>query len=843
MIHNIKINQYKNQLILGVIWLAVTISDRLWFVFDRTMPAWDQSEHLINSLNYWEALKNPQWFSQEWWTNFWMISSKMPPLTYILTVPFLNIFGIGEDKPNLVYLLFTAILIISIYNLGKKLFNNQVGLWAAVLCVLMPGLYRVRLDFLLDYPLTAIVTLSFCLLTFWKLTGEETTTQIKYQWFWALTFGISFGLGLLIKQTFLFFLFFPLLWVGITTLKNKQWGRLLQLISSLCISLLIFYPWYRTNWLLILTSGKRATIDSAIAEGDPSLNTLDAWVYYWKILPYLISWPLLLVPIIGLIIYLVKKLYINPENINFSKYKTSIIWLLVFWVGAYFLCSLNINKDTRYVLPYLPVLALFLAKSITLWRGRWVKHIHWGTISLAILLMFLNIWPIGGAWLTKLLSPLAQHYAILDEEWPHKQVIAEITKTEPYLTTNLGVLPSTPEINQHNLNYYGALQNFQVYGRQVGVKLNQVPQDVASLFWFVTKTGQQGSVPQPAQMVTVQAVENGPAFQLKKSWELPDTSTLKLYNRIQPPIRVKPIKEQTNTVKLVKVQVPDKVPPGKPVSVIYEWIGPWEHLRSGIVLLTWQKIGEKTSITDKNQLANSQSKWLHDRAFAMGNLHSNKIKNPNQSFQIIEQAGMLPPAEIEPGNYTLVATYLNRKTGETYPIPVPPFNLTIDANSPPLPAPELDLITQLRMMAAGLPKGIKGIEPIFTEIARINQYDPVQDYTNQAEIALEYRLKSEPENLEYAYTLSLARVLQRKVQPAINALQKVVELDGKNPYSYTYLAFVNLYDFRAKTAAKALDTALELDPNQKEIQGMRAIAALMQGNLIEAWNYGKLALR
>ena len=44
----------------------------------------------------------------------------------------------------------------------------------------------------------------------------------------------------------------------------------------------------------MLTSGKRATIDSALAEGDPNLLSLDAWLYYGKLLPNHISLPLLI---------------------------------------------------------------------------------------------------------------------------------------------------------------------------------------------------------------------------------------------------------------------------------------------------------------------------------------------------------------------------------------------------------------------------------------------------------------------------------------------------------------------------------------------------------------------
>ena len=155
-------------LVLGIIWLLGAISDRLWFALDRSVPAWDQADYLTNSLKYLQALQHPQWFSGEWWTNFWLLSTKIPPLAYILTVPFLQVFGTGGDRATLVHLLFSAILLASVYSLGVQLFNRQVGLWAAAICVLLPGLYRFRLQFLLDYPLTAAITFAFYCLTMWK---------------------------------------------------------------------------------------------------------------------------------------------------------------------------------------------------------------------------------------------------------------------------------------------------------------------------------------------------------------------------------------------------------------------------------------------------------------------------------------------------------------------------------------------------------------------------------------------------------------------------------------------------------------------------------------------------
>ena len=878
-------NGHRSLVVLAIIWLMAAVSDRLWFALDHSVPAWDQAEYLTGTLNYWQVLQHPQWFSGEWWTNFWLLSSKIPPLTYILTVPFLNLFGLGADRATLVHLLFSGILIASVYGLGVQLFNRQVGLWAAVLCLLFPPLYRFRLQFLLDYPLTAAVTLSFYCLTMWKtaaakLGKSERIANSKshpknpkwtFSLLWAIAFGVSFGLAILVKHTTLLFLFTPLLWITVGSLREKAWGKLAQLVGSLLLSAAIFGFWAKTNWLLMLTGGKRATIDSAIAEGDPALNTLDAWIYYWRLLPEQISWPLLLVPLVGLVFYTIKSLNDRKFGKNHSIFNlkllkfNSLSWLAVFWIGAYLISSLNINKDARYVLPYLPVLSIFLAYCLMLWPPRWGKQIRFCTVALAMMLMFFNLWPIGGSLgdgLTHLLSPAAQYQAKLGKEWPHQEIIAEIINTEPYLRSTLGVLPSTPEINQHNLNYFGALENFQVYGRQVGTRLEQVSQDVRSLSWFLTKTGEQGSVRKrikKAQSAIVDVVEQSSDFQLQKSWLLPDNTNLNLYHKRSVSIEVQPLPEARSQVKLDRVIVPDKSPPGVPLPVTYKWSGSWQQLQPGLVLLTWRNQQSNNTISSIQT-----SKFVHDHAIGMGNLHSSFLK-PEEfdvGFKVIERMAMLPSPKIEDGTYQLEATYLNRETGEDYSINVPPVSVKIEQGAlatdfndelfagiknpekidksatksvANFATPELDLVTQLRIMAVNLPLGIKGLEPIFEQIGRINQYDPIQDYNVQAEQALEYRLREEPDNLEWAYALAFSRVLQRKVEGAIAALERVTQLDSQNPNAYAYLAFVHLYNWHPKAAQAALKTALILNPNQPEIQALNGVAALMQGNLVQAW--------
>ncbi len=810
---------WKNWGILGIIWGLGVICDRLWFSLDQSVPAWDQAEYLNGALNYWQALQDPNIFSVAWWVQLWQLSSKVPPFFFLSTVPILNGLGTGGDQASVIQSIYSGILLTSVYGLGTKLFNPRLGLWAAGLCQILPGLYRYRVEFLLDYPLTAIITLCFYTLTLWH--WSQTKHPVKTTCL-AIGFGVTLGIAALTKQPAAFFLITPILVSGIQSLLRRHWGKFSQWLLSLGVATVILYPWYRTNWLLMLTGGKRATLDSAIAEGDPALNTLEAWVYYLKITPYLVSIPLLMVAVVGLAITITRKKFFQPQ----------INWLLIFLIGAYFLSSLNINKDARYVLPYLPVLTLVFAYGLQSWdllTRRWGRWIRWETAGFVTLLMLLNLYPLGGEKLTQAFSPRVQHYPYLGQPFPHPQVINQITQTEPYLKATLGVLPSTPFINQHNFSFYGALANFQVYGRQVGTNVKQVWQDARVLSWFITKTADQGSVPQPAQSQITQIVETGGDFELAQTWSLPDQSTLKLYHQKSPPIQVQALPEipPPDHLQLQALNMPVEVPPGVPVPVTYQWIGTGKQLKSGLVLLTWRKKNWQPENLDTQR-------WIHDHGLALGKLQPRQVSD-DLTFQVTEQLAMLPPKDITPGNYRLKAIYFNSETGETVPIATPPISLRITPGSPVIPARELDLITQLHQIAQELPKGMQGLEQIFQEVGRINQYDPKQDYLRQAETTLAYRLQREPTNLEWAYTVGLAKVLQQDVAGSLETLTQITQLDRENPYAYAYLGFVYLYNWQPRQAERVLAEAIALNPQIAEIHALKGVAALFQGKLWTAW--------
>ncbi|NJN32487.1 MAG: phospholipid carrier-dependent glycosyltransferase, partial [Synechococcales cyanobacterium RM1_1_8] len=566
-------------------------------------------------------------------------------------------------------------------------------------------------------------------------------------------------------------------------------------------------------------------------------------------------------------------------------------WPLVFILGAYLLASLNPNKDARYALPYLPAIALFLAWGITLYpaRLRWLPQ---GAIALSALLLLNSLFPLPlGASTQAALQhlgggpPDGPQRGGLD--WPQAALVQTMIQAEPHLQNTLGVLPSTPSINQHNVSFFGAQQDFRVFGRQVGVREDQVGQDGRSLNWFLTKTGDQGSIP-PSQPSMTQAVEGSPGFALAGQWRFPEGGELKLYHRRQPWITVEPFSPGPAgpgqpappglaSVRLLEVSLPDRAPPNQPLGITYRWVGPVSALQNSVAVITWERVAADLASPPAKPPANpnanpgsaiaadsaqadtvkanpataqtsnpaaAQSTWFHDHTPGLGFLRSAPGSPGDAAVTLTERLAMLPAAP--PGQYRLRVTLLDRRTGKQQPLESPALTLRLEANAPAQGGPELDWVTQLRLWAKLMPLGPDAIGPAFEEVARVNQYDPRQDYLHQAEVALRHRLAAPLADLalekELRYALVLAEVLQQDVAGAIAALTPLTVLDQSNPYVHAYLSFVNLYGLQPRAAQQALEPALNLAPELEVVQILDGVASLMGGKLIQAFQVARRLL-
>lgn len=759
----------KDYIILLIIWLIGLVIDRIWFFLDNSIPSYDQSAHLTTAFHHYRIFQNFNIFSGDWWLSLWQLTpSYRAPFVYICTVPFLLLFGKGYAQASLVNLLYTAIIIGSVYHLGTYLFKTRkIGITASIFCLLFPILGIMRTDYLLDYGLTAVVILTFTILTIWKDIYAG-----RLSWGLTLILGLGIGLIMLTKPTGFLFILIPGIWTLINFIRKRQFIKLIQSALALILTWLICSFWYGLNWLTIITSALNANRVGQ-GEGDPPFTTIAGWLYYPQLIPESIGLPIFSASLGIFLIYLIK--YKSAGDLIQSKLrKKAQIWLLIFLASGYVFCSLATNKDIRFILPIFPILSLILADIFNLIENVLFDRLRLATLVLSGVVLLNNLFPLPliQAWGGKHLpSDEAKKY-------PLTQLIDKINETNPYLRSTLGVIPvSTPQVNEFILDYFGTLADFRVYGRKLTKKLSQVKQDLQYFSWYVTRDndpdepGERGETKRKLKSL----VESSPDLQLQGEWVLPNQDKLRIYHRKNPDVVIEKLSNSNSAVTLEKVVISNQVIVDKNNAVTYQLTGSWDDLQNGLLLLKWQ---------------NDKSSWYQDHAIALGNLYCGINCHPQGSFRVNENISTFIPKTLPLGKYQLSALYLDRRNSKITPLNIP--NITVDVTDQGTveKSPPLDLVSRMSQLAVELQQG--KLDNIFAQIDNFNQYDPKQDYLKQIELAANYRLQTEPNNLNLRYTLVLSQLLQRQVPELIQNLTELTKYDAQNPYTWLYLA---LYSF------------------------------------------------
>ncbi|MBD2353226.1 glycosyltransferase family 39 protein [Tolypothrix sp. FACHB-123] len=795
----------KDYLILVIIWSIGLIIDRLWFFLDDSIPSYDQSAHLTTALHHFRIFHNFHIFSRDWWLSLWQLTpSYRAPFVYICTVPFFFLFGKGYDQASLVNLIYSAVIIISVYHLAKYLFNStKIGITASIFCLLFPILGIMRTDYLLDYGLTAIVTLTFTILTIWK----DSDRGLK-SWILTLGFGLGIGLIMLAKPTGFIFLLIPGILTFINFVRKRKYIKLLQTCLSLIVAWLICGSWYSLNWLTIITSAINAN-NVGKAEGDPPSTTIAGWLVYPQILPETVGFPILFVSIGILLVYLIKHKF-SREGVLEKWNSSGVNWLLIFLLSSYIICSLGTNKDVRFILPLFPIISLILSYCFNLINSKHFDRVRFIAIGLSAIILVNNLFslPLIQGWGGKHLPS--------DEgtKYPLAQLIDKINQTNPYLMSTLGVIPvSTPQVNEFTLDYFGTLADFRVYGRKVTMKLSQIEQDLKYFPWYVTKDnepdepGERGETKRKFKAL----VESDPDLKLQADWVLPSGDKLRLYRRVNPDVVVEKVNNVNSGINLKPVISNNQLVAGHSNPVSYQITGEWDDLQNGLLLLKWQ---------------HDKSSWYHDHAIGLGNLYCGVKCHPQENFQVSETISTFLPQQLGLGEYQLSAQYLDRRTGKVTSLNIPATTVTVTDKGKIDKAPALDLVSHMSQLALELQKG--KLDNIFVQIDNFNQYDPTQDYLKQIELAANYRLQNEPSNLNWRYTLVLAELLQRQVPELIENLTELTKYDAKNPYVWLYLAFIYLYDFQPRQAEPKLAIAEKLNPNIPELKTLKTVTNIMK---------------
>ncbi|MCE1245736.1 MAG: glycosyltransferase family 39 protein, partial [Firmicutes bacterium] len=153
------INKNKLKLIAVVCFLFILIVFILWISLDKTPPSADVSMHLQNSIEF------RQYLAKGKIDNFlFAYKYYYPPFVYQLTASAYTVFGTSQHTAMLVFIPMMAIFFFSVFFIGATLFNELIGLMAAVISSTFPFMTFMYREYFLDFPCTAFTALAIAFL-------------------------------------------------------------------------------------------------------------------------------------------------------------------------------------------------------------------------------------------------------------------------------------------------------------------------------------------------------------------------------------------------------------------------------------------------------------------------------------------------------------------------------------------------------------------------------------------------------------------------------------------------------------------------------------------------------
>ena len=495
--------------LVALIWLLSTLVDRLWWTFQIGVPAWDQADYLNSAMDHGRALGLLPGGGWQGWPALLDLSPKIPPLASLVNGSVMALSGDAPEQAAWSLSLWHGLLLVVMAGWGRRLQGDGLALIACLLAALTPAFLELRTDYVLEMPLAAT-----CGLAIWRL-DVWCDPQSGGRWWQAWACTLAAIAAVLVKQSALLVLVPAGLWAaGIALRRGGSWLRQAMLLPLLTAALI--GPWLRHNWITSLGGTNRAVFESAAREGDPGVLSLASWLWYPNLLPEQLGGVLLLVGLSGVLLWCWQRQQPSTDH------DWSWRWLSINLLAAWVFTTLSPNKDSRYITPLLPSLVLLLA------RGWW----QWGHWFESRCSRF--VWPLFGAGLLACVPAGWAHQLHRFEDRPRGPVEALVEAaggadpTTPPST--LIVVPSTSDLNQHNVSFYGRRHGGQTVGRQLGGSRQDREPVLARTEWVVLAEGDQGSVRKAARLLDV-AVRSSGVFELVHLFERPRGGSYSLWRR------------------------------------------------------------------------------------------------------------------------------------------------------------------------------------------------------------------------------------------------------------------------------------------------------------------------
>ncbi|MEK6302067.1 MAG: glycosyltransferase family 39 protein [Acidobacteriota bacterium] len=345
-----KLRPRLGKLLLIAIFIVLSASTVLWTLRDRTPSPWDPADHISAAYDYYALLArlDVKGFAHE----LFKAPHYYAPMVHLISAVVFLVLGASKLTGIAVNLISLAALMCAMSWMARTLYGktersseaepagSSPGVALTVLPALVCACYHFNAwlihDAFLDFPLVAAVAVSFALLI---RAGDFKDRRA------ALLFGLSFGIGLLVKQTFAFFFVLPCLYIALRVLLSRDRRAILNLMLASGVGLAIAALWYAPHFrdvIAVYHQNQQAAID----EGEAPLYSFESnFFYVHALISMQMQLPMGVLFASGVLYSLLRR-----------RRESTLLYLwLISGIGVFALVA---NKDVRYTVPVLPAAAL-----------------------------------------------------------------------------------------------------------------------------------------------------------------------------------------------------------------------------------------------------------------------------------------------------------------------------------------------------------------------------------------------------------------------------------------------------------------------------------------------------
>jgi len=258
------------------------------------------------------------------------------PFFYHLTIAVLmRLFGITVFAGTLATILFSLLLVISVFYLGKYLFDETVGVLSSLLIAFHPLVWFLSDRVLIDVPYISLIATSAVFFIKYLKHGKNKDLYLC---------SIITGLSVMTKLPSALIIFI----YAVSLIKKRGLGILKKsaFLKSVMLFAVIISPYFIHNYFSL---GILYNIEEFLRWGAASAGEVDVQSFNYYISNYknILRFPFLIISSFGILAVFLKRK-------KFDETFFLISWLIIYFIVLSFMSV----KVPRYLLPIFPPLAV-----------------------------------------------------------------------------------------------------------------------------------------------------------------------------------------------------------------------------------------------------------------------------------------------------------------------------------------------------------------------------------------------------------------------------------------------------------------------------------------------------